>query len=222
MDALIKSPFKHPVHRWPGALPSPCDGVIVIALATDDERGRSDGVGNRTCARAKIRLAVQQMLGALLGQSPGRIILTSIPGHAPAIVIASDGAPRQGRSIGLSISHEAGLSLAAINLHGQIGVDLMRVPQASGLDDWDDLMLLARDYLAPACAAALAGVAPELRREAFASAWTAHEASLKCRGLALAEWHPAPLMAALRIATLDLPAPFIGSVATPDGPLRSG
>jgi 4'-phosphopantetheinyl transferase len=214
MDDSIRAPLRHAVHRWPGALPSPCDGLIVIALATD---------GSRTDARAQIRLAVRQALGELLGLTPEQIILSSMPGHAPVITIATDGALDQG--IGLSISHEAGLSLAAINLHGPIGVDLMRVPQASGSDNWNDLLLLARDYLAPACAASLADVAPQLRHTAFAAAWTAHEASLKCRGLALAEWHPAPPMAvplaALRIAALDLPAPFVGKVATPAGPQGS-
>jgi 4'-phosphopantetheinyl transferase len=223
MDKLIRAPFKHAVHRWPGALPSPREGVIVIALATEGERSRTD-------ARAQIRLAVRQMLGPLLGLTPEQIILNSMPGHAPVIAIDADGAPVQGSgsgsrcSIGLSISHEAGLSLAAINLHGPIGVDLMRVPQASGSDNWNDLLLLARDYLAPACAAALVDVAPQLRHSAFASAWTAHEASLKCRGLVLAEWHSAPpvsaSLAALRIVTLDLPAPFVGTVAIPDGQLH--
>lgn len=210
MDELIKTPFKHAVHPWPGALPAPCEGVIVIALATDGDRSRAD-------ARAQIRLAVRQMLGTLLGLTPEQIVLVSMQGQAPAIAIATDDAQgqRSGCGIGLSISHETGLSLAAINLHGPIGVDLMRVPQASDRDDWNDLLLLARDYLAPACAAALADVASELRHTAFASAWTAHEASLKCRGLVLAEWHPAPPMAislaAPRITRLDLPALFIGT-----------
>jgi 4'-phosphopantetheinyl transferase len=218
MEELINVPNRHAVHRWPGVLPAPREGVIVIAIATVDARSRAD-------ARAQIRLAVRQVLGPLLGRSPEQIVLTSMPGQAPLIAIATDGAPAQGSGIGLSISHETGLSLAAINLDGPIGVDLMRVPQASGSDNWNDLLLLARDYLAPARAAALADIAPELRHTAFASAWTTHEASLKCRGLVLAEWHQASSsmavpLAALRITALDLPAPFIGTVVTPDRPLR--
>ena len=183
----------------------------MIVLATDGGCSRSE-------ARAQIRLAVRQVLARLLALSPQQIVLTSTPGQAPVIVI--EGVQRQDNScgIGLSISHEAGLSLAAINLHGPIGVDLMRVPQASAQDNWSDLLLLARDYLGPACAARLAGVAPQLRRTAFASAWTAHEASLKCRGLGLAEWCAALPLVVLQIAALDLPAPFIGSVAMPAGP----
>ncbi len=177
-------------------------------LATDGGRSRSE-------ARAQIRLAVRQVLARLLARSPEQIVLTSTPGQAPVIVI--EGVLHQACGIGLSISHEAGLSLAAINLHGPIGVDLMRVPQASAQESWSDLLLLARDYLGPACAARLAGVTPQLRRTAFASAWTTHEASLKCRGLGLAEWCAALPLVALQIAALDLPAPFIGSVAMPAG-----
>lgn len=169
----------------------------MIRLATDGERAR---------ARAQVRLALRQVLGEWLALAPDQIVLTSTPGQAPRLVLNGE------RAVGLSISHEAGLSVAAINLHGQIGVDLMRVPE---LDDVEDLIAVARDYLGPAQAVALAGVAPGMRRMAFAKAWAAHEASLKCRGLALAEWRSAPPMAALRIATLDLPEPFIGAVATP-------
>jgi 4'-phosphopantetheinyl transferase len=192
------------VHPWPGALPVPVEGVIVIGLVTAD----------RSSARVQIRLAVQQMLGQLLARSPERIVLTSMPGQAPVIAVGGIDS-----RMGLSISHEADLSLAAINLDGRIGVDLMRVPQANNHDhdhEWIDLMTMARDYLGPACAIALAGVAPDLRRSAFASAWSAHEASLKCHGLALAEWGTMPPPAVLRIAALDLPAPFVGAVATPD------
>jgi 4'-phosphopantetheinyl transferase len=193
------------VHPWPGALPVPVEGVIVIGLITAD----------RSSARAQIRLAVRQMLGQFLARSPEQIVLTSTPGQAP--VIAVRGIESR---VGLSISHEAGLSLAAINLDGRIGVDLMRVPQANNHDhdhDWMELMTMARDYLGPAGAMALAGVAPDRRHIAFARAWSAHEANLKCRDLALAEWRTMPPPAVLRIAALDLPAPFVGAVATPDG-----
>jgi 4'-phosphopantetheinyl transferase len=192
------------VHPWPGALPVPVEGVIVIRLVGAD----------RTSARIQVRLAVRQMLGQLLGRSPEQIVLTSTPGHAPLIAV-----PGIDSRVGLSISHEADLSLAAINLDGPIGVDLMRVPQANNNDnndnDWMDLMTMARDYLAPSCAIALAGAAPDLRRIAFARAWAAHEAGLKCRGLALAEWRTMPPLPPLRIAALALPAPFVGAVATP-------
>lgn len=188
------------VHAWPGALPGPGDGLILIRLATDGERER---------ARVQVRLALRQVLCEWLALRSDQIALTSTPGQAPRLVLNGE------RVAGLSISHEAGLSLAAINLHGRIGVDLMRVPEPDDVDDLNDLMTLARDYLGPAQAVALACVAPGMRRMAFAKAWAAHEASLKCRGLALAEWRSAPPMAALRIATLDLPEPFVGAVATP-------
>jgi 4'-phosphopantetheinyl transferase len=192
------------VHAWPGALPVASDGLLagllVIQIATD---------GGRANARAQLRLVVRQVLCEWLALAPDQIGLTSTPGQAPRLVLCG------ARTAGLSISHEAGLALAAINLHGRIGVDLMRVPELDGVHDGDELIAVARDYLGPAQAAALAGVAPGRRPMAFAKAWAAHEASLKCRGLALAEWRPAPSPVALRIIELDLPAPFVGAVATP-------
>ena len=88
--------------------------MLVIRLATD---------GERASARAQVRQAVRQALCAWLALAPDQIALTSTPGQAPRLVL------KGARTAGLSVSHEAGLSLAAINLHGRIGVDLMRVPE---------------------------------------------------------------------------------------------
>jgi 4'-phosphopantetheinyl transferase len=201
---MILSPRQRlAVPAWPQVLtvPVPANGLMVFQVATD-----GDHAHDRTSARAQVRLAVLQVLEVALALAPDQIVLTSTPGQPPRLVLAGY------RAAGLSISHEAGLSLAAINLHGGVGVDLMRAPQQ---DEPADLIGVARDYLGPAAALALADVALHLRPIAFAKAWTAHEAGLKCGGLALAEWRPAPPSAPLRIAELQLPAPYIGAVATP-------
>jgi 4'-phosphopantetheinyl transferase len=234
---MSPSPFQRlAVHAWPQVLAGtpvpllvpllvPVNGLIVIQIATDDGPGgwqtssqASNQASNQTCNRAgnsdrvrvrvRIREAVLQVLAAALALSPDRIVLTSTPGQAPCLVLNGE------RAAGLSISHETGLSLAAINLHGPIGVDLMRVPEQ---DQCEDLISVARDYLGPAQAVTLAGVAPGLRALAFATAWAAHEACLKCRALGLSEWQPPsmPLPAPLRITALDLPELFIGVIATP-------
>jgi 4'-phosphopantetheinyl transferase len=192
---------KRTVHPWPGALPVPGDGVIVIGIATA-------GSTIRDLARQQIRLALQQLLGQLLGLPPDGIALKSDAGQAPRI---ARGANAAARNVGLSISHEAGLSLAAVNLHGAVGVDLMRVQEVA---DWE---MVARDYLGAAVADALAGTSPERRSQAFVRAWTAREAGLKCQGLPLTEWTPPPPCQPepCRNFELALPQGLIGTLAIP-------
>src|SRR5471032_884382 len=172
-------PARLPVPLWPGAPPSFSDGLCVIAVRTDDGQQRAR-------ARQQIRLALRDALAGLLDIPADTIALSSTPGRAPHIIVAGSDAGGA-RDIGCSISHESGLSLAAINLRGAVGVDLMRV---RGIADWE---VVARDYLGAEVARTLAETAPGQRAAAFARAWTAREAGLKYLGLELREWTPAPL-----------------------------
>lgn len=185
------------VQAWPGPLTATPDGLLVIACTLADGAGRAQ-------ARTHIRLAARQALAGLLGLAQERVALESAPGQALR-VLRDSGAS----DIGVSFSHEDGLSLAAINLHGAVGVDLMRVQQ---LPDWQ---AVARDYLGADAAGALARCPPALRAQAFAQAWTAREAALKCRGLGLGEWTAATAALDCRCVGLALPAGFAGTLATP-------
>jgi 4'-phosphopantetheinyl transferase len=189
------------VHRWPGAPPVAQDGLVVISSADTAGSGREP-------ARARIRLAVRQALAHITGLAPGNITLHSTPGQAPGVSFGNNG---EVYGAGLSISHVEGLSLAAINLHGAVGVDLMQV---QAFPDWH---AVAHDYLGPAVAARLADMAPEHRPRAFAKAWTEREASLKCLGLALSEWSAwsGSRSAGCRCLELDLPAGLSGTIAIP-------
>jgi 4'-phosphopantetheinyl transferase len=185
-----------PVHPWPGALPAAHDGLIVIGIAVPPGE-------RREAARERIRLAVRQAAAQLSGLAQEQIELASQPGQAPQLRLTSAGATS---TAGLSISHEDGLSLAAINLHGAVGIDLMRV------QDVPDWQAVARDYLGDAVAGALAQLPPEARALAFARAWTAREAGLKCEGLPLAEWTALPCAARWRRLELALPAGLCGAL----------
>jgi 4'-phosphopantetheinyl transferase len=55
--------------------------------------------------------------------------------------------------------------------------------------------------------------APADRPVAFARAWSEHEARLKCLGIDMGEWDDNPLLAACRVAPLDLPAGLVGTLA---------
>lgn len=185
------------VQAWPGPLTATPDGLLVIACTLAHGASRAQ-------ARAHIRLAARQALAGLLGRTEEDIALESTPGQA--LRVRRDGRVSE---TGVSFSHEDGLSLAAINLHGAVGVDLMRVQQ---LPDWQ---AVAHDYLGADAAGALARCAPALRAQAFARAWTAREAALKCHGQGLGEWTPATAALDCRCIELALPAGFAGMLATP-------
>ncbi|MGK5045473.1 4'-phosphopantetheinyl transferase family protein [Janthinobacterium sp. GB4P2] len=165
------------------------DGVLVIGVAA---------VLPRAEARLRIRAAVREAAARWLKLNIETISLESKPGSPPRLLLA-------GRAAGLSFSHEEGLSLAAIGLHGAVGVDVMRVRD---VPDW---FILARDYLGPQAAGELS-VCPDAQRPTLlAQAWTAREAALKCAGLPLAEWNG--VAPACRLHALALPAPHVATLA---------
>ena len=178
-----------PVHWWPfTALPAP-DGVVVIGV---------EGDGDRPRARVRIREAIHDALLALTGAA---VTLHGAEGEAPWAIGAD------GKRIGLSISHEGALSIAAIHLHGHIGVDMLHTQLPA------DALAVTLDYLGPDAAQALTVADPDQRPAAFAAAWTDHEARLKCVGIDLGEWDANPALAACRVLPLDLPEGLIGTLA---------
>jgi 4'-phosphopantetheinyl transferase len=167
------------------------DGVLVIGIAA---------VLPRAKARLRIRAAVREAAARWLDASIEAISVESAPGSPPRLLLA-------GRAAGLSFSHDAGISLAAVHLHGAIGIDVMR---AQDIPDW---FTLAHDYLGPQVADALAACPAEQRPLALARAWTAREAALKCAGRQLAEWDDMPLNCnVLHIALED---GLVAMLATP-------
>lgn len=172
------------------------DGVLVIGIAA---------VLSRTEARQRIRLAVREAVAQWLAIDMESISVESQPGHAPRLVMP-------GRAAWLSISHDDGISLAAIHLHGPVGIDVMRV---IAVPDWHEV---ARDYLGPQVAAYLRACPDAQRPLALAQAWTAREAALKCAGLALAEWDEDALNCDLR--ALEMPQDFVAMLATSWGQTR--
>jgi 4'-phosphopantetheinyl transferase len=155
------------------------------------------GQPDRATARRTIRVALRAALAEASGLPASSIQLCGAPGEAPYALL-------DGRRIALSISHDGDLSVAALRLDGgAVGIDVMQV---ADVPDWQ---AVARDYLGPACAAALADT------PAFARAWSAHEARLKCRGLAWVEWTACDeaLLSACACLALVLPDGYVGRVA---------
>ena len=174
----------------------PDHGLILVAIDTPP-------TAPREIARQRVRTALRTILAPLLGCPPEAVPLRTAPGQAPQLA--------QDNRIGLSISHEPGLSLLAVRRDGAVGIDLVRISAIP------DRLAVARDYLGPRQAAYLATLPETEQAAAFARAWSAHEAGLKCLGLALVEWSPASeaRLAGCRYAEIDLPAPWMASVAWP-------
>ena len=149
-------------------------------------------------ARLRIRAAAREAVAQWLALDIETISVESTPGAPPRLLLA-------GRAASLSFSHDEGLSLAAISLHGPVGIDVMRVQDIA---DW---FMLARDYLGPQVAQELASMPDPQRPFALAQAWTAREAALKCAGLPLAEWNGAA--PACRLQALRLAAPYVATLA---------
>jgi 4'-phosphopantetheinyl transferase len=184
---------------------SPCAAMVprseplfVIAVTTPDSP-------DRTVARQTIRTALQGVLGELWGCAPANVTLT----HTPGEPLRAQGP--NSPAWGLSVSHDAGLSVAAVNRLGPVGVDIVCKSQAF---DWH---AVAHDYLGPAMARELASHPLASKNLDFLRAWARHEACLKCLSLGLVEWNPALQirLSALQVVDLELPAGWLGAVAFP-------
>ncbi|OBV38603.1 4'-phosphopantetheinyl transferase [Janthinobacterium psychrotolerans] len=156
-----------------------------------------DAAMTRTDARRRIRLAVREAVAMWLDIDS--VSVQSESGHAPRLLVA-------GRAAWLSISHDDGISLAAIGLHGPVGIDVMRVQE---IDDWH---AVATDYLGPQVAQSLAACPAGQRPLALAQAWTAREAGLKCLGRELSEWDGVALHCDLH--AMKMPQDFAAMLAT--------
>lgn len=167
------------------------DGVLVIGIAAALPRAE---------ARLRIRSAVRAAAARWLDVSSEAISVEAAPGAPPRLLLA-------GRPAGLSFSHDEGISLAAVHLHGAIGIDVMRVQDIA---DWQQV---ARDYLGPQVADALAACPAEQRPLALARAWTAREAVLKCAGLQLMEWDG--VAPNCKVQPIAVEEGFVAMLATP-------
>lgn len=160
---------------------------------------------DRPVARIRVRQALRSALAAWLDCRSADVVLHSRPGTP--VTLQSPPHP-----VGVSISHDEGLSLVAMAADSRVGVDLLA---SSQLPDAPECLQLAWEYLGPVAAQALTALPAAHQATAFARAWTAWEAKLKCAGLALGEWTPA-LEAALHSCApqpLALPSGYVGAVS---------
>lgn len=183
------------VTMWPDAVPRWQDGVLLIGLRHRPGTARDS-------ARLRVRQVLSEILPLVLDGPQRAIDVDSQAGQAPQIRIP--GHP----GAGLSISHEADFSVAAVHLNGPVGIDVMAVQDTS---DWQGV---ASDYLGPQVLARLCAAHQAQRARLFTRAWCEREARLKCAGQALSEWSLA-VQGAGRTLEVGLPEGLIGVLALP-------
>jgi 4'-phosphopantetheinyl transferase len=159
----------------------------------------------RSVARSAIRLALRQTLALWLDCPADGVALSTKVGAALRIEYPPS-------TTQVSISHEDGLSLAALHPCSVVGVDVLAIQQAPSAHE---CLALARDYLGPRITAHMDALPASQQPAAFAQPWTQREAVLKSEGQGLTEWtsahphHPQPPPAIQR----TLPTGYCGAVA---------
>lgn len=137
---------------------------------------------DRDRARGQARAALRTCLAPELGCTEAELEVSNVRNQAPQLFLRDKplAAPH------CSISHAPGLALLSWYGRGAVGVDIQAVDATAPRRELADV---ARLFLSPETARKLLDIVPEtLFFEAFARAWTQHEARLKCAGLGLAEW----------------------------------
>lgn len=188
------------VHRWPGPTPVPQDGLFAILISTGAPTAPDAGT-QRDAARRQLRHAACEALAAVLHIPANDISIVSHPGQPPSILLTG-----RASTVGISLSHDDHYSLAAINLQGPVGADIMRVQE---IPDWQ---AVARDYLGPALTETLLALSASERPQAFSQAWASREAQLKLEGRHLDEWTSSTTASEVR--SLILPPGMVGALAT--------
>ncbi|MEB0259672.1 MULTISPECIES: hypothetical protein [unclassified Undibacterium] len=208
--AITTAP-KLAVYSWPDLLPEAVEAFhqhksVVISVVTEITTLRDQ-------ARLQIRHALRDLFSQAFSIPQEQVRIVGSAGQALSICINSSDtdkyAHEQEIALGVSISHEPGLSIAAISFQKNIGIDLMRVDLSL---DWRDVTQL---YLGDEVYKKIAGQTVQHQLLMFAQEWTMQEARLKSQGLALSEWHPdlAARLKKCRTILLDLPSGYVGAIA---------
>lgn len=176
---------------------------VAIAISTDSTQ-------DRTRARQQIRSAIITLIQQCYQIDRRDIEIAASSGTAPRLFFS-------GHEAALSISHEAGLSLAAICLDSSVGIDLLNTKSlAKESFEWQDI---ARIYLDPDRHQMIRSLTPQQQRLSFVQEWTTLEARYKCAGMALSEWSDTVATGRhIKLQTmpayqLDLPENYCGSIA---------
>ena len=184
--------------------------------------------------------AEQLPLAHMPGQRPGRNGLIILPGLRARPPINSNGNSHDSSnsnsninsnhqtvtnittraaklSVHFSISHETGLSIAAVAPDSKVGLDIVLIDPHI---DWQSVSQL---YMGPQAYLAITNMPPDQQAGHFSLLWACHEARLKCHGIALSEWSPQleRTLVDCQVHSLNLPSGYAGAVALQHQPTAS-
>lgn len=207
-----------PVYPWPeqrvAALAGLAEQHLVVVSVVTAMAEAVTPASTRQMARAQIRLALTDLLSGAFACPAQQINLEHEPGQPPgrhlSLILPE-------HRISLSISHEHGMSIAAIAVMDGVavadgtgvGVDLLLI------DPGMDWQAVAQLYLGMPAYQHIRLAPPSEQAACFAQLWANQEARLKAHGMALTEWSPrlAQDLAACDIRELDLPPAYAGALA---------
>ncbi|GGH57836.1 hypothetical protein GCM10010975_17860 [Comamonas phosphati] len=172
----------------------------------------------RDQARQQARAALRACLAPELGCAESELHLTSLSNQAPRVLLRGQplAAPH------CSISHAPGRALLAWHGQGPVGIDLQPVDATVSRSELEGVAQL---FLGKKTAQTLMLIEQDASFfEAFTTAWTRHEARLKCASLGLAEWSGAleVQLADIRSAAVPLGHGYAGAVAWRTGSQTPG
>ena len=191
---------------WPlqsqAALESFASEKIVVIYTTHPEMLLRDA------SRQHLRLVVTELLIQAFHCTADQVRITSFIGEGLRVSVNE-------KELCVSMSYEAGISIAAITYAGKIGIDIMQVePQT----DWEDV---ARLYLGEQQTSQLLSAPKRDQATLFALYWTQLEAKLKCNGHALTEYSNQCCLTFINnqsnkntyLYTLNVPVNYVASLA---------
>ena len=171
-DTHVLGPAPGVVEVWRIALPAggvPAEADLQVLDAP--ERAHALRPGPRGASYARAHAALRHILAGHLGVAPASLRFQ--PGEDRKPRIAGGGGPM------FSLAHTDGLALLAVASDRELGIDVERQTEMIDIDT------VAAAFLPAAEVAAVAMAPPEVRRRAFFTAWTRHEARLKLKGRGL-------------------------------------
>jgi 4'-phosphopantetheinyl transferase len=157
------------VHLWAVPLDlSLADDLPPVLDREEQARARRLRGAQARARFARARAVLRVLLGAYAGAEPGSLSFRVAAQGKPSLPDVPE--------LRFSLAHSGALALVGV-AHGlDLGVDVERRRAV------EDASSLARRYLAPEEALALAALPPESRSEAFLRCWTLKEAVLKATG----------------------------------------
>ena len=145
-------------------------------LLSPDERDRAERFHFEQHRRRFLiaHIALHWILGRYLQIAPARLYFDLGSNGKPKLppALANSG-------IEFNLSHSNDLALLAVNLIGEVGVDIEYVKPGFKFEEIAERFFTARE------AAVLRGLPSELQRQAFFKCWTCKEAFLKAKGTGL-------------------------------------